>query len=76
MDAREVTLSMIQDSGMNDRQVSIKLGMSPRYLSNIIYRGSRPNSDTLARVADACGYDLLVRRRIDEMEILIDPYEG
>ena len=75
MDAREVTLEMLKDSGLSARQAAIAIGKEPGYLSHIIYKGSKPNTVTLAKVADVCGFDLLVRNRANEMEMLIDPYD-
>lgn len=75
MNARDAFLQVVADSGLPIREITRQLGRSPGYFTHITKDdGSTPRTDTLARVADVCGYDLLLRRRIDEYEIPIDPY--
>ena len=68
MNAREAALEVIRDSGMGPRELYRQTGN----LSGFLYHGSTPRSDVLARIADACGYDLILRRRDDDYEIVID----
>ena len=72
MDSRDVLAEMVANSGLSYRQVSLEMDREATYLKTIIYRGRRPRIDTFAKVADVCGYDLLVRRRSDGHEMSID----
>ena len=71
MNAHDATVEIISESGLGIRQLNRAGGNVER----IIYHDGTPRTDTLARIADACGYDLLLRRRDDLYEILIDPYD-
>ena len=71
MNAHDATMEVIGEYDGSMRSLTTKLGLSPGSLS-IIKRGGVPKVDTLAKVADVCGYDLILRRRIDEYEIPID----
>lgn len=76
MNAREAFIEVVAESGMSIRAITRKLGRSPGYFTQITKEnGSTPRTDTLAKVADACDYDLLLRRRLDGYEIPIDPYD-
>lgn len=76
MNAREAFIEVVADSGMSIRAITRELGRSPGYFTQILREnGSTPRTDMLARVANVCGYDLLLRRRIDEYEIPIDADE-
>ena len=73
MNARDAFVQVVDDSGMTIRGITRELGRSPGYFTHIMKEnGSTPRADMLARVADVCGYDLLLRRRVDEYEIPID----
>ena len=75
MNARDAALEIIADSGLSAGTLSRRLEKERSYIKSFIKRPSIPRADTLASIADACGYDLVLRRRIDEYEIPIDPYD-
>lgn len=75
MNAHELILFMMGDSGRRESELSRSLSNDRTYLRSTIKRKSVPKADTYARIADVCGYDLLVRRRVDGYEIPIDPYD-
>lgn len=76
MNARDAFLQVVSDSGMSIRSITRELGRSPGYFSHILKEnGSTPRADTLAKVADVCDYDLVLRRRFDGYEIPIDPFD-
>jgi hypothetical protein len=75
MDAYDVTLQMIRDSGKTNATLSRELSDNRYYINSIIKNHTTPRADKLAQLADSCGYDLLVRRRNDERETMIDPYD-
>ena len=45
-------------AGLARDEVSRRLGRSRQFMSSLIGQGSTPKADTLARVADVCGYTL------------------
>jgi hypothetical protein len=49
------------------------MGRNANYISGYVNRGSVPQADTFAEIADVSGFDLLVRDRSSGDEILIDP---
>ena len=73
MNAHDAVIEMLNDAGMSSRQAAKALGRSPGYLTHITNGTSTPNANTLAAVADVCGYDLVIRRRINDQDIIIDP---
>ena len=75
MNAHDATLEIIGDSGMSVRKLSIAVGNTSSYLNRVIHKNGSPHVDKLAKLADICGYDLLLRRRDDDYEITIDPYD-
>lgn len=75
MNAHELILSMISDSEKSESELSRTISRDRTYLRSIIKRKTIPKANTYAKIADICGYDLLVRRRIDGYEIPIDPYD-
>lgn len=75
MNAHELILFMMQDSGKRESELSRMLSHDRTYLRSTLKRKGVPRASTYARIADVCGYDLLVRRRSDEYEILIDPFD-
>lgn len=76
MDVFDTIAEMMHVSGLSFRAVENALERSHGYLGSILYKRRIPSTVVLARIADACGYDLLVRRRADDEEIIIDPYDN
>lgn len=60
MDASEAMRLMIEASGKSGRQVAREIGRSESFISSSLAQGVCPRADTLARVAHACGYELVV----------------
>lgn len=75
MNAHDVTIQMIQDSMKTHAELSRELSSNRFYVNSIIQNHTIPRADKLAQIANACGYDLLVRRRIDDRETYINPYD-
>lgn len=73
MEALDSLRQAINDSGLSMYAVSKLMGKTPIYIGALFSRGSTPRTDTYATIADACGYDLLLRKRDNGAEILIDP---
>jgi len=69
---REITL----ESGKTHRELAEKMGKAHAYVSAIISKGTDPKTGTMAELANACGYDLvLVNRRSPKKRIVIEPAE-
>ena len=73
MRAMDAFVEIVNSSGESKSGLARKLGRGHRYLLNTLSRGSLPRVDNFSMIADACGYDLLLRKRSDNSEILIDP---
>lgn len=73
MNAHEVLRKITRSTGMTDIELSVAMGKNTNYLGVIRNRKTIPRADTFAMIADASGYDLLVRNRTDNEEIVIDP---
>lgn len=71
MNAHEAAIELISESGMGIRRLNRAVGD----VQNVVYRDGTPRCDTMAKLADVCGYDLLLRRRDDLYEIPIEPYD-
>lgn len=54
----EAIRHMCDKSGISMREVSIRMGKSPTYLSATLSRGGGVGVSTLARIAKICGYAL------------------
>ena len=73
MNPIEALRTMMDSEGISVRKLGTLMGKSPLYAKNVLYgRKSMPNVSIFAEMADACGYDLLVRRRSNGDEIPID----
>ena len=71
MDATEAIRRMCEESGRGVVEVSQELGKSKMYVSGMISRHTVPRTDTLAQIARACGYRLMLESDTDK--IVIDP---
>ena len=76
MRAMDAFIEIVDSAGVSKSDIGRKLGRGDRYLRNTMSRGSLPRVDNFSMIADACGYDLLLRKRSDNSEILIDPPEN
>lgn len=60
MDAKEAIRLIIKTSGKSGRQVAREIGRSESFISSSLAQGVCPRVDTLAHVAHACGYELVL----------------
>ena len=63
MKPNEVMRALADTYPDGQRALSRKLGRSPGWFSSTLTRGSVPRLDTVAAVADACGYEVVVREK-------------
>lgn len=73
MNAHDALVAMIGESGSSYFSIERTMGVKQNYLKRLRYGGSTPRTDVAARIADACGYDLILRRRDDGSETTIAP---
>ena len=60
MNANDAMRAMIESSGKSGRQVAREIGRSESFVSSTLAQGVCPRTDTLARVAEACGYKIVI----------------
>lgn len=59
MNANDAMRRMIEASGKSGRQVAREIGRSDSFVSSTLAQGVCPRADTLAKVARACGYEIV-----------------
>ena len=72
-DARSALIRAINASGLTKRDISRTLGREQSYVGTIIAKGNVPSTSNYASILDVCGFDLIMRRRDDGTETLIEP---
>lgn len=75
MRADKVLRAILDKEGVSTIQASVTMGKSKGYVSAILSTKAMPKTDTMAKVCDALGYDLIARSREDGYEFTIDPPE-
>lgn len=73
MKPRDALTLIVNNSGMSMRALSFSIGRSENFVFQTIKNKSVQKVDTMALIADAAGYDLLLRNRKTGSEIIIDP---
>lgn len=73
MDAIQAMRIMQKASGKTGVQVSADIGRSRTYFGAITSAAKPPQVDTLAAIADACGYDLQLVSRVHGDVIKLEP---
>lgn len=61
MDAKQLIQTMMKDSGTTGVGLSRAMGKTDGFVSATLARGSVPKVDTFAAMADAMGYEVVVR---------------
>lgn len=73
MQVNQVVSAVVSNSGMSYNAVSAKLCKSREYARNIAVRASAPRLDTVADIADVCGFDLQLVRRDTGATVTVTP---
>lgn len=60
MNTSDAIREMCRSCNKGTTEVSISIGRSGSYVGNMLSRGSTPRADTLALIAEACGYRLIL----------------
>ena len=73
MTAVEVLRAFFGAGKLSTVDVSLKMGRNRSFLSAYLTRGNEPKVGLFAEILDVIGYDLLMRKRDDGTEIILDP---
>lgn len=73
MKAEEIVRTLVENSGISKRQVSLSMGRSESFIGAVIAQSRMPNIELASEIADACGYDTIFRSRETGKEIKVDP---
>ena len=65
----EAIRHMCKVAGKGTPVVSRDIGRGSSFVGSILSRGSVPKADTLARIAEACGYEVVLRGHGEEITI-------
>lgn len=76
MSPSEALAWMLSQSGTSAYALSKKLGKSTGYISSVIAKSTDMSAGNLATMADAMGFDLVVRERGSRRKRVIDPKGG
>ena len=61
MNVKQAIDTMCDASGKSQRTVSTEIGKSPTFIGTTLSKGSVPRIDTMAAIARACGFELVLR---------------
>lgn len=61
MNVKQAIDKMCEEAGKSQRTVSKEIGRNPSFLSTSMSKGSVPRVDTMAAIARACGFELVLR---------------
>ena len=73
MQVKEAIGFVIDESGKSRYAISRDLGKGRNYVYKLFERDSNPAYDTLASIANLCGYDLALVKRDGSNTIILDP---
>ena len=73
MQADKTIKALLDEEGISASKASILIGRSRTYIPTYVGKGMVPSIGLMAELGDSVGYDLLLRRRTDGHEIVIDP---
>lgn len=71
MNAKEATAKMVDATGRSMREISAELGKHGNYIADFIRKSNSPRVDTFSRIADVCGYDLILLPRNQDAEFIV-----
>lgn len=66
---------MLYESGKSGIQLARELGRSDNFIWSTLRNNSMPRVDLLIRIANACGYEILLRGRGEEYVLTVDDGE-
>ena len=60
---KDVIRAMVADSGLSMREISVRLGKSPTWLSATLAHNGDVQMATLEDIADVCGWKIIATRK-------------
>lgn len=76
MDTLQALTTMLDASGVTPYAAARALGRGSSYVSGMVWRGSCPSADLLARLADVCGWRLALLPPDGGAPVVIDGGAG
>lgn len=73
MQAEAIVRTMLDESDLSTIQAAAKMGKSKGYFGQYLTRNSVPGLVVLTNIADTLGFDVIIRKRSDGTEFVIDP---
>lgn len=61
MNTRDAIERMCDLAGKSQRTISKEIGRNPTFLGTTLSKGSVPRVDTMAKIAETCGFELVLR---------------
>ena len=68
MNSRDAIRKMMEVSGTSAAELSRRLGKSDTYVSTTLSKGSSPRAENLAAMAEAMGFELVLKRKTGKNE--------
>lgn len=75
MDSAKLIRTMMDESGMRGVDLSRAMGRSSVYMATVLSRNSVPRLDTFTEMANAMGYEVVIRGHGSEHLIMVEPSE-
>lgn len=69
MDSTDAPKRMVRMSGKPSSQIAREIGRAESFVRATISQGTRPRVDTFAEIAEACGYEVVLRSGSDEFTL-------
>lgn len=64
---------MLDNADVSASEVSRRIGRTSGYMGSMIYNGTVPRTDLFVSIANACGYDVIVRGHGEEWSLTPTP---
>lgn len=74
MIAADAVREAVRNSGRSMISISVSMGVNANYVAKLVARGGSPKVDTIASIAEECGYRLAMvpEAEVSESDIVID----
>ena len=71
MDAKELIQMMMEDSGIGSNELSRAMGKSNGFISATLSKNSTPRLDTFAKMADIMGFEVVIKKKNEEIVYVV-----
>lgn len=72
LDFKQSLVEMVRSSGLSPYRVSLAINRAKNYVSTLLGSDSKPNVELFARIAAACGFEIIVRGHGKEWQLSSD----